>query len=609
MSRRGSAPARRRPDGPGAPALSGPAFSGLFDPIAFAFSGGGSRAAGFHLGVLAYLDRVGLVDRVRVIASASGGSFAATTYAMARARGASFGEYYTDITTRLRTARIVEWCFDELSGGRPRNRSGRRSLLTALAEVYDRHFFEGFRFGDLLAGEARSPLREVVFSATDFRTGLGWRFRLHGDSGNATTPIPFSLLQHARLADVMAASSCMPGGLEPVFFPHDFVWEGEAAERACDTIVRTIARQGVDTIHLMDGGIYDNQAVESTLLAAEVLSPREERPARLGASVIRDIESFADRFDTWFRLTVHEDVPDPPELFILSDTPLDTLPVYRRGFEEGPTGKLLQGLKPVGAGGITLAGVARLWWALVVICLLTGAGLALQLVDRLRTAGTLAQDADDLLATLAGLTLAGGVLAVLWWLRAHLRDVLASLDHLMHTEGTRAALGERHPRAWPRLKRLTLREAASLIGLRLTSLTSLTGDIFSIRTRIMSYAMLYSLPGWRDRTLPNEAYVVAHNPAGSLAKPSERMREVAHRAAHLPTAFWYEQHEDLDLLVANGQMCICRNLIEHLRRRRRHDPAWADRWSAEIAALKGRLWEDWERLQADPLALVPGRTG
>ncbi len=43
--------------------------------IALSLSGGGFRAAAYHLGVLRLLDRAGLLGDVSVISTASGGSF------------------------------------------------------------------------------------------------------------------------------------------------------------------------------------------------------------------------------------------------------------------------------------------------------------------------------------------------------------------------------------------------------------------------------------------------------------------------------------------------------------------------------------------------------
>jgi predicted acylesterase/phospholipase RssA len=57
-----------------APAANGSQF------IALALSGGGSRAIAFHLGCLRALHDRGVLDKVRVISSVSGGSVIAAAY-------------------------------------------------------------------------------------------------------------------------------------------------------------------------------------------------------------------------------------------------------------------------------------------------------------------------------------------------------------------------------------------------------------------------------------------------------------------------------------------------------------------------------------------------
>lgn len=55
--------------------------------IGLAFSGGGYRAAAYHIGVLRTLNRLGVLDKVDVISSVSGGSIIAAYYALHQADG------------------------------------------------------------------------------------------------------------------------------------------------------------------------------------------------------------------------------------------------------------------------------------------------------------------------------------------------------------------------------------------------------------------------------------------------------------------------------------------------------------------------------------------
>ena len=50
--------------------------------IGMCLSGGGFRAAAFHLGSMAYLSRVGLMDHVEMLSTVSGGTFTGARYAL-----------------------------------------------------------------------------------------------------------------------------------------------------------------------------------------------------------------------------------------------------------------------------------------------------------------------------------------------------------------------------------------------------------------------------------------------------------------------------------------------------------------------------------------------
>lgn len=53
-----------------------------FERIALSLSGGGTRAVGFHLGSMSYLDRIGLLEKVRMLSTVSGGSAVGMGYAV-----------------------------------------------------------------------------------------------------------------------------------------------------------------------------------------------------------------------------------------------------------------------------------------------------------------------------------------------------------------------------------------------------------------------------------------------------------------------------------------------------------------------------------------------
>lgn len=232
--------------------------------IALALSGGGYRAAAFHLGTLRALDELGLLDDVRELSTASGGSIVGALYVLSVARGDAF-ERFSDELTKLLGTNVVADALDRLHRG-PRA----PSLIQRAAEVYDGHF-GGARLG-ALADEPRVKARfdRVVVNATHFSLGYAFRFqfppRPRVPFGNRGAKLPPDAWRDIRLADAVAASSCFPAGFEPLRFPDDFVWSG-AAPRITATSVAAGAQPTETSVPLMDGGIYDNQAIAAVLLS------------------------------------------------------------------------------------------------------------------------------------------------------------------------------------------------------------------------------------------------------------------------------------------------------------------------------------------------------
>ena len=596
---------------------------GPFGRISLGLSGGGTRAAGYHLGVLSYLDRMGLLEDVCVLSGASGGAFVVSTYAMALAKGQRFDEYSAWMFERLRKGRMAEWVLEIFTKGTPRGHSGRRTVISALAEAYDRHFFEGFKFGEFLRPDghggvaAVGHLEEVIINTTDFRSGLGFRFQLNPPAGNGQAPIDPELLRHARLADVMASSSCLPGGMEPFFFPEDFVWEGPEAKRDFETLRTKFVAKGVEAIPLMDGGLYDNQGLEAMMQAATRIRTEDGSSAPdpgLAVQenvfrVVSESQRFAGEFDLLFQQIAAGKIPkDPPGVVIISDAVAEADPIFRGGFAPGNERPLRTLPQPAGTG-MRLSTAYRLWWALIVLCALTASVAAGELFLVL-------QQADFSLSKLwvthpPGLTtlsyvmpllLAGFVFLALAGARRSARDMLHAVDQILETEGRRHGADPDAPSTWSFLRHLHLSQVPWLLKIRIGAIMSVISDIFFVRHRILGYSLLYGFPGWRRQLLSAEIFSLSVEPPMDAPVVSQAMKDVGKLAADQPTAFWYDKPHQLEELVATGQMCMCRNLVVFLRRRlKERDTTDRER----LSELLQRAEADWATLTANPRALVP----
>ncbi len=232
--------------------------------IGLALSGGGYRAAGFHLGAMDMLGRLQLLDRVKGMSTVSGGTIAGAYYALEVSRGKRPEEIIPAVCNWLVQTDVIERALKEHPADTRKTQSRRRDLITNASEVYNQ-MLGGAHFGELFDNSGH--LEEIIFNATEFQTGLDFRFQKAASPkapiGNEEWNITRDAARQLRLADIVAASSCFPAGFEPLEFPADFCFGGQVPEMP--DIPPNFA--------IMDGGIYDNQGTEALLLE------RKEREA------------------------------------------------------------------------------------------------------------------------------------------------------------------------------------------------------------------------------------------------------------------------------------------------------------------------------------------
>ncbi|MCW3123109.1 MAG: hypothetical protein JWQ38_2601 [Flavipsychrobacter sp.] len=286
-----------------------------FEAIALAFSGGGFRAASFSLGSLCYLNSLKikkngseeeqpLLEKVTYISSASGGTITNAMYALHKAKGHDFDTFYKAIYKSLDGDDILNVAIDFLNDKRAWNEYysyKSRNIINAFAKSYDTELlFNGATIGDLAKPEFPSHLEEVCFNSTEFFTGLPFRQQVKmqhwaGEEdarfyfGNENVHLDGDVVNKLKLADVLAASSCFPGGYEPLELPRDFCYlnytdDNEPDVEKCLTPEMLWERMNIapqrsskkeyefiknGRVGLMDGGVTDNQGLESVMEADE----------------------------------------------------------------------------------------------------------------------------------------------------------------------------------------------------------------------------------------------------------------------------------------------------------------------------------------------------
>ncbi|HVY69580.1 MAG TPA: patatin-like phospholipase family protein, partial [Verrucomicrobiae bacterium] len=270
-----------------------------FPRIGLSCSGGGYRAAAFHLGALEFLHEAGLLPNVRALSTVSGGTITGVAYTLSLKDGQTFPEFRDGFKRWLTNTELVRVALQNLAAGQPGKKpEGPWTVIRSCAELYSGELTKGRTFGALWEGPAMH-LEDVCYNATEFRTGNSFRFRYtlspgNHVIGNRNVPIKREWAREIRLADIIASSSCFPGGFEPLGFPYEYAWPDTESGRAARD---GLCAQFPKALPLMDGGVYDNQGMESLI----PLEPEEQKKY--------DLFIFSDVY----QLT--------PELFALDDWP------------------------------------------------------------------------------------------------------------------------------------------------------------------------------------------------------------------------------------------------------------------------------------------------
>lgn len=225
--------------------------------IALSLSGGGIRAMMFHMGVLQALAERGALERISHISSVSGGSLlAGLIFHENKMRWPTSKEYLNYVQPALREklcATSMQWgTAMQLCDWRNWQYLLSRSNLLASTLHHDWNITE--KLSDLPA------YPEWSINGTTAETGKRFRFK-HNSLGDYT--IGYAKPNNVLLADAMAVSAAFPVGLGPLAIKMTgFEWEKQESWDS-KKIIRSVPKW--KTIHLYDGGVYDNLGLEPLL--------------------------------------------------------------------------------------------------------------------------------------------------------------------------------------------------------------------------------------------------------------------------------------------------------------------------------------------------------
>jgi NTE family protein len=210
-------------------------IDGRLRRMGLALSGGGFRAAAFHLGVMRRLDSFGILDNIDLITCVSGGSIAGACLALNWTNPDRLDILDQYLRTRsIATSSVLGGLLDPFA-----------TRLEKLAQTYDKDLFRSATLGEL------KHCPRLYINATNLSTGNAFFFVAGGEQAceMGDHELGFVNAEEFQISHAVAASSAFP----PVFPPLKLTRkEYSAADTA-------------EYITLCDGGIYDNLGINPML--------------------------------------------------------------------------------------------------------------------------------------------------------------------------------------------------------------------------------------------------------------------------------------------------------------------------------------------------------
>jgi predicted acylesterase/phospholipase RssA len=557
-----------------------------FNTLALSMSGGGYRAAAFHLGSLTYLSSLmwngtSLLERVRVISTVSGGTFTGVCYASTLAGNKSLMDCYWKLYQFMTDTDLIGESLKKLAEFDDWNSPKGRSLINAFSLVYLEKL-ENKTFSHLF--DHPIHLKELIFNATEFNYGLPFRLQRselgeqeysYAFLGNRQVNMPPQAIREIRLADIIAASSCFPMGFEPINFPTDFRHDHSPVLDSLKESYKTDqwGNKCAFPIGLMDGGIVDNQGIDSVIQAEQVMKNYKGERRKF----ISNDEKAID-------------------LYIISDVSSPFMDGYIRT-EEKP----LNFWRKLSFRKFSFFGLLSLLMAALTIIL--------AVYSEIRV-----------------LTFVAGIFTAVFILAGILSFFLSQLFHKFMKifevpEFFASRLGI--------FSKMQFGIYETLIKNRISSVVSMVSEVFMKQIRRQQYGRVYNEPGWETRLIMNGIYELSpgHTVYRNSKKDillSQELRNVstllmatAEKAKSMGTTLWFtpdelkgEKDNMLKTLIACGQYTICFNLIEYIEKiilnpknRAAYD-AYSDDLKVEINTLHTKMLNDWKAFNTDPYWMV-----
>lgn len=248
--------------------------------LGLSLSGGGYRATAFHLGTLRKLKQLGLLEKVKVLSTISGGSIAGAYYCLNKN---DFTLFNDSLYTKLQTKSVIRnlllsgtffgfvlvaciflvpafyflftpyaWLFPVLVAGffflLLKFQFAIFPVSKGIEKIYDKFFYGGKTLGEL----PDSPM--LVLGATNLQTARAFTFSkiwMQDSTYQYMNPHITFEARNFPVARAVMASSCVPFAFTPIKIDRKFFTISADADRVHPVLV--------------DGGVYDNQGIHKIM--------------------------------------------------------------------------------------------------------------------------------------------------------------------------------------------------------------------------------------------------------------------------------------------------------------------------------------------------------
>ncbi|MFY7909205.1 MAG: patatin-like phospholipase family protein [Emticicia sp.] len=564
-----------------------------FDEIALAFSGGGFRAASFAFGTMSYLNHLtfkgkSLLQRTKFMASASGGTIAVAMYLLSLHRKEDFEQFRKNLLAFMDGEKLLSDAVQMLTDDKNwQHGTKEQNFINAFAKVYDEKLFQ-LKWENIWALSKSTHIKEVCINTTDFQSGHSFRFQTTEENtrniiGNRYVNIKDTKeVRQLRVGDLLAASSCFPIGFEPMVFPDDFAENEENKKKLAENIIfKTANNKNVagTAFGLMDGGITDNQGIESMMLAYDRRNNETAQKKGVKPFDLMIVADVSNRIIAPYNTKVSK-----------IDSEMSINGYHKKGKRLLPFGVGVLILSLVSYFSSSIIGFSNETWVnlskafgyltfLPAIALIVGGRYykrkIAELIAKIKTETSETQNLN--------------------W------DILSKYGHFLTT--------------------IKISVLSKLLYSRMSSTATMASEVFLKKIRRAIFEEFYECKDYDFRRVSNLIYTLSEGYQNSVEKeeenkamdevklllPSLEMMKVAENARTTGTTLWFSK-KDIDQkrlrdIIATAQFTLCNALLSYFKELEKETKYKDLAEKEELLQLKKQILTDWEAFKENPYYL------